>query len=251
MSNHVVRSKLPGAATSTDNLTNDRDNQEDRLEAPKVITDPNAEVHGLTIAQWSEVWIRTMVNAPEGAVDSLNDPNGTVAAAINNPHSPMYFITGAPSGNRTFDVHHGQDVFVPIGGVTDAEGPNIPPSLDAKHGGPFGGPGEPSFADEVQKVLNAVKFANVTLTVDSKPITNLAETKTGIFSAGVAQPGSEATDFFGAAPGASLATTGQVGYFAVLDDLSRGTHMISSTVTITDIFGHTVTQSHTDNIRVT
>jgi hypothetical protein len=194
-----------------------------------------------------------MVSGPDGTpnggpVDSLNDPNGTVAAAINNPHSPMYFITGAPSGDRTFNVHHGQDVFVPIGGVTDAEGPHISSSLDPTK---FGGPGQPTFADEVRQVLDAVKFANVKLTVDGKPITNLVETKTGIFSAGVVQPGSEAADFFGADPGASLATTGQVGYFAVLDDLSRGTHTIKSTITITDIFHHTSTQTHTDHIIVT
>jgi hypothetical protein len=244
MSNHVVTSKLPGDTTATDDLANDPDNQEDRLEAPKVFTNPNAEVDGLTILQWSEVWLKTMINSPAGAVNSFNDPQGTVAAAINNPHSPMYFITGAPSGTRTFDVQHGQDVFVPIVGVTDSEGPTINPTI------PGFVPAQGTFADEVNTVLNSFQFSNLMISVDGKPVANPQETKTGIFSAGVALPGSEAVDFFGAVPGTTLSTTGQIGYFAVLDDLSRGTHKITSTVTTTQ-FGHSFTQSHTDIIRVT
>jgi hypothetical protein len=238
MSNHTVTSKLPG---------DDPDDQQDRLEAPNVITAPNAEVDGLTILQWSEVWLKTMIDAPAGAVNSFNDPQGTVAAAINNPNSPMYFITGVHPGDsaaRTFNVQHGQDVFVPIVGITDSEGPQIAPSI------PGFVPAQGSFADEVQTVLNSFQFSNLAITVDGKPVANPQETKTGLFSAGVVQAGSEAVDFFGAAPGATLSTTGQIGYFAVLDDLSRGTHTITWTVTTTQ-FGNALAQSHTDIIKVT
>jgi hypothetical protein len=237
---------LPGDATNSDDLANDLDNQEDRLEAPKVITAPNAEVDGLTILQWSEVWLKTLINSPAGAVNSFNDPKGTVAAAINDPDSKMYFITADPRAlsTRTFDVHHGQDVFVPVVGVTDSEGPTVAPTI------PGFVPNHGTFADEVNTVLNSFQFSNVMISVDGKPVANPQETKTGIFSAGVAPLGSEAVDFFGAVPGTTLSTTGQIGYFAVLDDLSRGTHTVTSTVT-TSQFGSSFTQTHTDIIKVT
>jgi hypothetical protein len=244
MSNHALPSKLPG--TGDDPFNNPNDVDEVR---PAAVTDPNAVVDGMTILQWSEVWLRTMVDAPGGPINSFNDPNGTVAAAINDPHSPMYFITGAPSGERTFFVHRGQDVFVPVGGQTDGEGPQIGATLDPAVFGSFGGPGEPSFADEVLKVLSLVTVSNVKVTLDGKPVNDLKETNTGIFFAGVAQPGSEALDFFGTVPGASLAATGQVGYFAVLENLGSGKHTFTSTSTVS-FLGHTSTQTHTDIIRV-
>jgi hypothetical protein len=124
-------------------------------------------------------------------------------------------------------------VLLPVVSFTDAEGLGIGSTL----GPGFGGPGQPSFADEVKQDLADVKFSNVMVTVDGKAVGNLHETNTGIFSAGVAQPGTEAVDFFGATPGASLATTGQVGYFAVFKDLGEGTHTIISTSTTT-FLGH-------------
>jgi hypothetical protein len=242
MSNHAT--KLPGSAI--DPFDNDPDNP---FAAPVVISDPNAVVDGKTILQWSEVWLKTLLDAPAGQINSFNDPRGKVAAEINDRHNSMYFITGAPSGERTFHVHLGQDVFVPIGGQTDGEGPQIGSTLDPAVFGSFGGPGEPSFADEVLQVLKLVTITGVSMTVDGKSINDLAESNTGIFSAGVAKPGTEAVDFFGAAPGASLDATGQVGYFAVVAGLGTGRHTITSTSSIS-FLGHTVTQTHTDILNV-
>ncbi len=249
MAEHATMSKLPNLSNSDDDLppTGSNDANDDR-EPVKVITNPNAEVDDLTIRQWSEVLLRKLINTPSGVVNGFNDPQGTVAAAINNPHSDMFFITAVPPSDtaaRTFVVHHDQDVLLPVAVFTDAEGLGIGSTL----GPGFGGPGQPSFADEVKQVLADVTFSNVMVTVDGKAVGNLHETNTGIFSAGVAQQGTEAVDFFGATPGASLATTGQVGYFAVFKDLSEGTHKIVATSTTT-FLGHSVTATHTDIIKV-
>jgi hypothetical protein len=89
-------------------------------------------------------------------------------------------------------------VLVPVVSFTDGEGLGIGSTV----GPGFGGPGQPRFANEVKQVLADVKFSNVMVTVDGKAVGNLHETNTGIFSAGVAQPSTEAVDFFGTKPGA-------------------------------------------------
>jgi len=249
MSNHAVTSKLPGDATATDDFANNPDNQEDRLEAPKVITDPNAEVDGRTITQWSEQWLKELIDTPAGAVNGFNDPNGTVAAAINDPHSKMYFITATHSSDaRTFNVHEGQDVYLPIIGITDGEGKDINPTI----GPAFGGPGQPSFADEVRMVLDDAKFTKPTLTINDKPVANLMEFRTDIFSAGFAKPGTTAIGFFGVnnPKGTQLSTTGQEGFSVVLKDLPVGQYTIITTGSSTSTFDGPQTISHKDIINV-
>jgi hypothetical protein len=247
MAKHASTSKLQDQTVSVGNATgpglDDLNLVEDQVQ---VITNPNAEVDGQTIIQWSEELFRTLIDTPVGPPNGLNDPQGAVAAAINNPDSKMYFITGVPpsyTAARTFVVHHGQDVLQSVVAFTDAEGPGGLSSAD------IGGPGQTSFADEVQKVLADVTFSNVMVTVDGKAVGNLHETNTGIFSAGVVQPGTEAAKFFGVDPGTSLATTGQVGYFAVYKELGEGTHTITSTSTTT-FHGQSVTVTNTDIIKV-
>jgi hypothetical protein len=178
-------------------------------------------------------------------VNGLNDPEGTVAKAVNSSQSSMYFITAAPPGSvRTFEISEDQDVLVPIVGRTDAEGPDIAPSV------PDFVPARGSYADEVRFVLDNTTFLDVTLTVDGKAVPNLQLTSTGIFSAGVAEAGTAAVDFFGAKPGASLSTTGQIGYLAVLHDLEEGTHTVTTT-SRTSSFGQISSlQQYTDIIKV-
>jgi hypothetical protein len=108
----------------------------------EVVTDPDTLVDGLTIRQWSEDWLKTLLNSPPGTINGFVDSDGQIAEEINRSHSPMYFITGAPAGAvRTFEVHLGQNVMVPIVGETDSEGPQI---LSSLHQFSFGGPNEPS-----------------------------------------------------------------------------------------------------------
>ena len=97
MADHATMSKLPNLSNSDDDLppTGSNDANDDR-EPVKVITNQNAEVDDLTIRQWSEVLLRKLINTPSGVVNGFNDPQGTVAAAINNPHSDMFFITAVP-----------------------------------------------------------------------------------------------------------------------------------------------------------
>jgi hypothetical protein len=191
-----------------------------------VITDPNTVVDGRTIAQWAKTWLRTAFRSP---VDEnlFNDPQGTVAGEINQNDSPMYFITaGAPSETpRTFDVPFGKDILWPIASLEDTEGPNIPPTI------PGFVPSQGSFADEVNLVLDTSAFTNVIVSVDGKPVRDLQETRTDIFSAGIVQDGSVGQVFFGppgVPAGTKLYPTGLEGYWAVITGLSRGTHTLVS-----------------------
>jgi len=156
----------------------------------------------------------------------------------------MYFITEAPKGlTRDFNVALGQDVLLPIAFAEDTEGPGIFPSIPGFNGSP---------AAEVRRVMATSHFDNVTLTVDGKPVNDLEETRTGIFSAGEVQAGSVAQDFFGAATGTSLGTTALEGYFVVFKGLSAGTHTIVSTSSFSSQFiGNSAVGSHTDIIHVT
>jgi hypothetical protein len=252
MAKGAMTSRLLDETTSAVGMTSPGLDDGDQFQGPtQVVTDPDTIVDGLTIRQWSEDWLDALINTRAGNINGINDPNGKIAEEINGSHSPMYFITGAPTGAvRTFEVHLGQNVLLPIANETDSEGPQISSSLPQFS---FGGPGEPTFADEVQQVLNSVQFSNVTLALDGMPITGLQETQTGIFSAGIARPGSEAPDLFGAAPGALLSTTGQEGYYAVFEGLSKGTHVITSSATFTvnpPLGTSSQFMQHTDIIKV-
>jgi hypothetical protein len=149
MANHATTSKLLDQTVSVGSATSPGlDDPNEVEDEPKVLTNPNAIVDGQTIIQWSEQWLKVVINTPAGPVNGFNDPNGTVAAAINSPNAKMYFITGDPaSDTRTFNVHHGQDVFLPIVGVTDSEGPGIAPTIQGPGAPDFGAPGQPGFAD--------------------------------------------------------------------------------------------------------
>jgi hypothetical protein len=195
MANHTPISKtvhdvnLDGQMVGQDQAEVDED-------PPQVVTDPDEKVDGRTIAQWSEDLLKTLINTPDAPINGLNDPQGTVAAAINNPHREMYFITAAPPGSvRSFDVHQGQDVLAPIVVNTDSEGPTIEPSI------PGFVPAQGTFADEVETVLASIKYSDVTLTIDGKQVPNQQETMTGIFSAGIAREGRISKPSGGAAIG--------------------------------------------------
>jgi hypothetical protein len=255
----MVNSTITKAIGPEDAAQANANNAEELAERAEVITNPNAIVDGMTSVQGSERWLMALDNTPlgppdaHGPVDGFNDPNGKVAAALNGPHAKMYFITAVPasdSASRTFNVHHGQDVFLPIVGVTDSEGLGIAPTIQGPGAPDFGASGQPSFADEVREVLAATQFSNVTMTLDGKAVPNLREASTGIFSAGIVQPNSAAADFFGATPGVALDTTGQEGFFAVLKDLGAGKHTIVTSFTESQ-FGHTLSGQHTNVINVT
>ena len=221
MAKHAVMFKLLHDADHDDQMARQGPDEKDEDRA-RILTNPNAEVDGRTITEWSEVWLKKLINTPAGTPNGTDDPNGTVAAAINHPHSKMYFITAVNPhvpGNRTFNVHHGQDVYVPIIGIADSEGKDIDPTI----GPNFGGPGS-RFADEVRMVLDDAKFDQPTVTINGKSVANLKEFNTGIFSAGFAKPGTAAIPFFfvNNPQGTQLKTTGEEGYAMVLKNLPVG-----------------------------
>jgi hypothetical protein len=204
-----------------------------------VIDDPNARVDGQTLTQWVEDYERWTFQAPANApgyINTVNDPTGSVANALNPQGSQMFFITGAPAGaERTFYVRPGENVLVPVANAVDSEGPGIPPSIPNFQG---------SYADEVKQVLSndLSSLGTGAVTLDGKTITPLPVLNTGIFSAGVAEPGSVGQLVTGANADASLQTTGVAGYFVALQHLSPGSHQLIESI------GGSVT--HIDNIIV-
>jgi hypothetical protein len=220
------------------------DDINDDQNAPRIVSEPNEVVDGLTIRQWAEHYLTAAFAAPGGPSNPLHDPTGAAAVSFNSAGGPMYFITEAHAGlTRTFNVAHGTDVLLPIAFAEDTEGSGISPSIPNFNG---------TAAAEVLRVMATSHFANVTLSLDGKPVSDLEETKSGIFSAGAIQAGSVAQGFFGAAPGTSLATTGLEGYFVVLKDLAPGTHTIVSTSSFNSQFiGNGPLGTHTDIIKVT
>jgi len=217
-------------------LNNDGDHDDHRHDDAefRALSGSDTVVRGHTIAQWAQEWTSMMIHSPLQPPNGRTDPQGIYAAQINHPGSPMYFITGdSPTSStvRAFHVNSHQDVFLPIIGQTDMEGPGIAPTIPNFQGTP---------AEHVQTVLSAYTF-NATLSVDGKPVTDLLPFETGIFSSGKARPGSVATDpnSFGADPGAKLGAVGTKGYAAVLSNLSEGSHQVHFTGTAM-FFGNTV-----------
>lgn len=199
-----------------------------------VIDDPGAFVRGETITQWVEDYIRFTFQAPfDPAQNTVNDPTGSVADALNPRGGQMYFITGGPSGSeRTFHIRPGESVLVPVRVAVDSEGPGIPPEF-------------PDPAAQVTAVLDGLTFTGGSVTLDGKTNTDLPVLNTGIFSAGVATEGTVGQAITGANPGASLQTTGAKGFFVVLNGLSPGSHELTDSATLN---GRTTT--HTDHLIV-
>jgi hypothetical protein len=227
------------------------DEPDDNAAAAQVISEPDEMVDGMTIRQWAETYVKAAFAAPDGPNNPLHDPLGTAAVAFNSGGGPMYFITEAPAGAvRSFDVPLGTDVLLPFAFVEDSEGPGISASIPGFKG---------SFADEVRQVMATSHFGDISLTVDGKRVSELEETKSGIFSAGVVQAGSLAQDPHvfvtpagdPLATGTSLGTSGLEGYFVVLKGLSAGPHTIVSTSSFTStFFGNSPVGTHTDTINV-
>jgi hypothetical protein len=232
VSNSANTTNLPSYMTPVDDNTvmTDSDPSTNLPSFGVAIDDPGTYVDGLTLTQWTEQWYRWAVPSPGGPIDAFNDPNGTVAAALNQGFSPMYFITGAPPGvDRTFNVPLGKSVLVPIAEDPDSEGPNINPSI------PGFVPSQGTYADEVKTVLADAQFTNGSFQLDGgKTVTNPPVIKSGIFDAGFAPAGSAGADFFGVTPGqgALLQTTGEEGYWVLLTGLSLGQHTLTASGTV-------------------
>ena len=169
-------------------------------------------------------------------MDAFNDPNGTVAAALNQGFSPMYFITGAPSGvDRTFNVPLGKSVLVPIAEDPDSEGPNINPSI------PGFVPSQGTYADEVKTVLAERSIHQWFLPVGwGQDGHEPASDQKWIFDAGFAPAGSAGADFFGVTPGqgALLQTNCEEGDRVLLTGLKTGQHTLTASVGQLSHFWH-------------
>jgi hypothetical protein len=231
------------------NSFSDEDFRGNQRDSAVVVDDPTTRVDGRTIAQWIEEFYRLAVPSAGGTPNAFYDPSGSVAAQLNNSCGPMYFITlqagPDPSPVRTFNIHYGEAVLVPIVGVADSEGPGINPTRSDFNGTP---------AELVEAVLADAHFTNGSYQLDGgKTVTDLPVIDTGVFNAGYAPPGSAGANFFAAPNGAELKATGSKGYSVILDHLSRGQHVFTGSGTLTSpdyTGGMTVTQTVTDIINV-
>src|ERR1700722_6767128 len=232
MSSNTHTANMPSDVTSDDDSdTTSSNHWAHHRHFGIAIADPDAYVDGQTITQWTEQWFRWADPSAGGAIDAFNDPNGTVAAALNHGFGPMYFITQQASFDasavRTFDVRFGESVLVPIAGITDSEGPGIAPTI------PGFVPAQGTLADEVKTVLASASFTNGSYQLDGGgTVTNMPVNSSGIFNAGFAPAGSAGADFFGAPQGALLKTTGDKGFWVVLTDLSPGQHDFTASFSV-------------------
>jgi hypothetical protein len=243
---------------------------------PIIVTDPDAVVLGLTLTEWTALWLRWAFATPASALpegckpgqcySAFNDPTGAYAEAFNP--GPIFLWTATPTSSattcgtppvRTVNVAEGVPILFPIASMEDTEGPNgiYPPLIK---------PGIPGFvpphtyAEEVQTVVNTSSWTNVEMSVDCTPVANLRESTITEFSAGVVTQGSEGQVFFEAEPpyniplpvGLELFPTGTAGYWVVIEGLSPGKHAISASFSfINEYFNCTpCTSAHTESINV-
>ncbi len=81
---------------------------------------PTSPYAGKTLYQWSADWWTTFLEAPHlGNPLSSTDPNGTGLEAINDPSSPVFFLTGISdttggAQNRSVRIPENQAIFFPL-----------------------------------------------------------------------------------------------------------------------------------------
>jgi hypothetical protein len=228
-----------------------------RADGPTIITDPNAVVLDHTLAEWGAVALSWAFATPASALPTTNcmlgatcynafyDPTGEYAEAFNP--GPIFIWTSPgmtpPSATacgtrpvRTVNVPHGVPILFPINSAWDIEGPNgispplIPPSITGFKG---------TYAEEVETVLNASSWTNVTMSVDCIPVANPQESIITEFSAGVVAQGSEGQVVFGPPGlpvGLELFPAGTAGYWAIIEGLTPGKHAISVSFSFTNMY---------------
>ena len=199
---------------------------------------PGATVDGKTISEWSKAWWNWIIDGPKDPFNQSDDRTGLLGYIHNN--GPVFFLAGnnpfSDAGNhaeRFIVVPHDKEILVPLLNFIDIEGPGITP-------GPVQSDSE--YRDLVDKALPAMPPDNLklNLTIDGKSYNSeLLKTHlepTDFFSMGPVKPGSLLTGL-GIAAGTATDFNKATGYWAMLEDLSRGIHTVAFGGSFTDANG--------------
>jgi hypothetical protein len=183
-------------------------------------------VDGQSIADWSAAWWTRFWQIPASAVDLGPGSGGTGSLAPNvDNNGPVYFApitSGDPSVSpHTFNitVPYGVPVLVPVLMLDDNESAGVDgnaPLADRMHAADV----------TVDGWKNSVNTASLFATVDGSPVPDLVGhlEQTGYFDAGIAQPETNATHYWGVPVGDDLFPNKAAGYWLMIDDLSLGEH---------------------------
>ena len=216
---------------------------------------PGATVDSKTIADWSKDWWNWVIDGPRDPFNQSDDRTGLLSY-INNG-GPVFFLAGdnpfSAAGNdsqRSIVVSHDKEILVPLLNFIDIEGPGITP-------------GPTQTASQYRSVVDTSLAAtvpnpdNVTLnlTIDGKSFnSDILKTHlepTDFFSMGPVKPGSLLTSpGLDIAPGTATDFNKATGYWAMLENFSKGVHTVSFGGSFTDAAGAVHSVQTTDHLIV-
>jgi hypothetical protein len=167
----------------------------------------HGHVSGQTISQWTQDWYTWALQAPSSASPLVAGSAGDGSGGFNA--GKMFFLGGFDTSNGPLNVTvaHGEPILVPLLNIVD--------TLDPK--------------STEKQLLSDFKHSVTSLfaSVDGTPLQHLQAGLVGtkFFSSGPTQPGSWAADQ-GVPVGTDLAPTKGVGYWILLQGLSKGEHTL-------------------------
>ena len=175
-----------------------------------VLVPPEAEVGGLSLAEWSARQWQWFLSFPDD-VQPLLDETGERCNL--GQSGPVFFLVGGPTTlERTCTVPLGTAVFVPFGG---AECSTVEPP-------PFFGGTEEELRACADAAADRINVAQTEVTVDGQAVEDLAayRTTTPAFALMLPEP-----NLFGAPAGPALSVAD--GYQLILDALPEGEHVVT------------------------
>jgi len=210
------------------------------------LVNQNAVVHGQTIAQWTEDWLKWVAHAPAATPPGTpfgsapGFPEGSPANALVDNTQPVFFLYGggwpAPgSAPPTIDVPAHEPILLPLVNAFDIEGPGLETISN------FVESGRGSFGDEATFVTNLEEksifssFLTVTKVGQTEPIIDIRaganhdlEQNTGLFALG--DPQSQPLDYLGSLIGTeprdNLPFTAEIGRWAMIKNLAPGDYIV-------------------------
>lgn len=178
--------------------------------AGDVVLPPDAEVAGLSLAEWAARQWQWFLSFPDEVQPYLDE---TGERCNLGQSGPVFFLVGGPeSVERTCAVPLGTAIFVPAGG---AECSTVEPP-------PFFGGDEDELRECAAAATDSIDVSRIELTVDGEPVDDLAayRASTALFSLVLPEP-----NLFGAPAGVAASVAD--GYQVMLGPLPEGEHVVT------------------------
>ena len=178
--------------------------------AADVVLPPDAEVAGLSQAEWSARWWQYLLTFPNDVSPYLDE---TGERCNLGQSGPVFFLVGSPTTvERTCTVPLGTAVFIPASGV---ECSTVEPP-------PFFGGNEEELRDCAEAAAEQINIAQVDVTVNGEAVENLADYQvtTPVYSVVLPEQ-----NIFEAPAG--VADSVAVEFPVILDGLPEGEHVIT------------------------